>query len=60
MKVMSSTHSGLEFCDFVIRQSICLGNDGNKVDFGVQPTHELNIEGFQAMTLSLRVCTPHQ
>ncbi len=45
---MPLTHPGLEFRDFIIGQSICLGNDGNKIDFGVQPAHKLNIEGLQA------------
>ena len=46
---MSLTYPGFEFRDFVISQSICLGNDGNEVDFGVQPTHKLNVEGLQAI-----------
>jgi hypothetical protein len=45
---MSSTYPGFEFRDFVIRQSIRLGDDGNEVDFSMQPTHKLNIEGLQA------------
>lgn len=34
----------LELGDFLISQSVCLGNDGNKVDFGVQSAHKLNIQ----------------
>jgi hypothetical protein len=45
---MLLTYPGFEFRDFVIRQSIRLGDDGNEVDFSMQPTHKLNIEGLQA------------
>ncbi len=44
---MSSAYPGFEFRDFIIGQSIRLGDDGYKVDFGVKPTHKLNIEGLQ-------------
>ena len=46
---MSLTYPGFKFRDFIISQSICLGNDGNEVDFSVQPTHKLNVEGLQAI-----------
>jgi hypothetical protein len=62
-EVMSSAsaYPGLEFRDLVIRQGICLGDDRNKVDFGMKPTHDLNIEGFQPIRQpSLRTCVLDQ
>ena len=49
-RVMPSTYPGLEFRDFVVSQRICLGDDGDKVNFGMKPTHEFNIEGLQPET----------
>lgn len=37
-------HPLLELGDLFVSQSVCLGNDGNKVDFGVQSAHKLNIQ----------------
>jgi hypothetical protein len=45
---MSSAYPGLEFRNFVVSQRICLGDDGDKVDFGMKPTHEFDIEGLQS------------
>ena len=44
---MSSAYPGLEFGNFVIRQGVCLGDNRDKVDFGVKAAHKLNIEGLQ-------------
>jgi hypothetical protein len=54
-EVTSWTYPGLEFCDFVISQRICLGDDGDKVNFGMKSTHKFDIEGLQPkITSSLR------
>jgi len=37
-------HPLLELGDLLISQSVGLGNDGNKVDFGVQSAHKLNVQ----------------
>ena len=44
---MPSAYPSFEFRDFVIGQSIRLGDDGDKVDFGMKPAHKLNIERLQ-------------
>jgi hypothetical protein len=43
------THPLLEVGDFFVGQGIRLGNDGNEVDFGVQPTHEFNVNLLQTI-----------
>lgn len=40
----SSTHPLLESHDFVIGESVSLGNDGNKVDLGVKPAHNFDVK----------------
>jgi hypothetical protein len=39
----------LEIGDLFIRESISLGNDRDEVDFGMESSHHLNIEGLQGM-----------
>jgi hypothetical protein len=38
------THSSLERSDLVIRKSIRLGDDGDKIDLLVQTAHELDVD----------------
>lgn len=47
------THSGLEVGDLLVRKSIRLGDDGNKVDLGVQSSHDLDIEGLEGVARGL-------
>jgi hypothetical protein len=42
------THPSLESCHLVIRERIGLGDHGNQIDLGMQTSHKLDIEGFQA------------
>jgi len=42
------THPLLELGDFLISQSVRLGDYWDKVDFGVQSTHKFNIQLFEA------------
>lgn len=45
------THPLLEVSDLIIGQGIRLGNNRNKVDFGVQPAHEFNVNLLQAIQI---------
>ncbi len=47
LNTTSLAYSGFKFRNLIVRESIGFGNDGNKVNFGVKPTHELNIKRFQ-------------
>jgi len=38
-----------ELCNFLVRHGISLGNDGNQVDLGVKPAHELDVYLFQPL-----------
>jgi hypothetical protein len=40
----ADTYSGLEVRDFLISKSVGLSNDGDKVDFGVEASHDFNIQ----------------
>jgi hypothetical protein len=42
-------HPLLEQSDLLVGQSVGLGDDGDEVDLGVQPAHELDINGFEAV-----------
>jgi hypothetical protein len=33
-----------------LRECICLGNDRDKVDASTETLHDLNVEGFEAVT----------
>lgn len=44
LSACGNTHSSLEVVNLVIRYCVGLGNNGNKVDLGVQLLHDLNIE----------------
>lgn len=39
----------LEQSDLLIGHSIRLGNDRDKVDFGMKSSHEFDIDGFQTI-----------
>jgi hypothetical protein len=41
------TYSLLESQNFIVCESICLGDDGNQVDLGVETAHNLNIQRLQ-------------
>ena len=41
------THPGLELGNLLVGEGICLGNNGNQVHFGVQLTHELDVNWLQ-------------
>lgn len=43
-----TTYSGLKFGNFLIGQSVCFRDDGYQVDFGVQLTHEFDVDRFQS------------
>ena len=43
------THPLLEVGDFFVGQGIRLGDDGNEIDFGVQPTHEFDVNLLQTI-----------
>lgn len=43
------SYPGFEIGDFLIRQCICLGNDGDQVDLGMQSAHNLDVQGLQRM-----------
>jgi hypothetical protein len=47
---MQSGHAypGLEVGYLLVCHSIGFGNDGNQIDLGVKPTHELDVNLFQA------------
>lgn len=47
------TYSGLESSDLLVCQSIGLGNDGDKVDLGVETLHDLNVERLQRVASGL-------
>ena len=40
----------LEVGNFLVCQRVCLGNDRNQVDFGVQPTHDFDVQRLQGVT----------
>ena len=42
------TYPSLEVGDFFVGEGIGLGNDGDKVDPGMNLTHDHNINGLQA------------
>ena len=42
------TYARFKFRDLLICQGVCLGDDGNEVNFGVKLLHELDINGLQA------------
>ena len=44
---MWTTYSGLEGSDFLVGQSISLGNDWDQVDLGVKSTHDLDVKWLQ-------------
>lgn len=39
----------LEFREVCGAESICLGNDGDKVHSGAEPLHDLNVEGLEGV-----------
>lgn len=45
-KTYCGTYSLFERDDFVVGEGISLGNDGNKVDFGMEATHKFDINLF--------------
>jgi len=47
------TYSLLEQSNLLVRKSIGLGNDGNQVDLGVQPAHDLNVQRLQGVARRL-------
>jgi hypothetical protein len=47
---MQSSHAypGLEVGYLLVCHSVGFGNDGNQIDLGVKPAHELDVNLFQA------------
>ena len=43
------TYTLLKFSDFLIRQSVRLGNDWDEVDFCVESAHELDVKLLETM-----------
>ena len=48
-KIPENTHSLFEVCDFLIRQSICLSDDRDEVDLGVQSTHDFDVQRLESV-----------
>ena len=46
---LSVTYASLEVRDFLVGHGVCLGNDRDQVDLGVQAAHELNVERLEAV-----------
>ena len=44
------SYSLLEQSNLLIGEGVCLGNDRDQVDLGVQPAHNLNVQRFQGVT----------
>ena len=44
------TYSLLERRDLLVGESVGLGNDGDQVDLGVQPLHDLNVQRLEGVT----------
>jgi len=55
MKVKNA-HSLLECMDLLVSQCISLGNDGYQIDFGMESTHKLNIDGAKPIETKSSSC----
>lgn len=44
------SYSLLEQSNLLIGEGVCLGNDRDQVDLGVQPAHDLNVQRLQGVT----------
>lgn len=49
----NKTYTLLERENLLVCESVGLGNNGNEVNLGVQPAHDLNIERLQRVTSGL-------
>lgn len=44
---METTDLLLELLAFLRSEGVCFGDQGDDIDFLMQPFHELNVQGFQ-------------